>query len=111
MKKVNKFIENNLLGLLITIFLVGILSLVLLIITSNKYEDDIARLEIENKKLKHELITKRKDNEMMGYAIENLQAQVDGKKAVECDLGIQEYEKGYIIDGYYYELKEQVGEE
>ena len=78
---------------------------------SNKYEDDIARLEIENKKLNHELITKRKDNEMMGYVIENLQAQVDEKKAAECDLGIQEYEKGYIIDGYNYELKEQVGEE
>ena len=48
---------------------------------------------------------------MMSYVIENLQAQVDGKRSIECDLEIQEYEKGYIIDGYYYELKEQVGEE
>ena len=106
-----KIIKERILAILVVIALFGLLSRGLLILSSNKYEDDIARLEIENKKLKHELITKRKDNEMMGYVIENLQAQVDGKKAVECDLGIQEYEKGYIIDGYYYELKEQVGEE
>ena len=68
---------------------------------SNKYEDDIARLEIENKKLNYELITKRKDNEMMGYAIENLQAQVDGKKAVECDCSWYE--------GFYYEHMEEMG--
>lgn len=103
------FRENYLAAILVAFLAVSILVIALLIVSSDKYEDDIARLEIENKKLNHELITKRKDNEMMGYAIENLQQQVDGKKAVECDFGVQEYEKGYIIDGYYYELKEQVG--
>ena len=68
---------------------------------SNKYEDDIARLEIENKKLNHELITKRKDNEMMGYAIENLQQQVDGKKAIEYDCAWYE--------DFYYEHMEEMG--
>lgn len=102
MKKVNKFIENNLLGLLITIFLVGILSLVLLIITSNKYEDDIARLEIENKKLEYR-------NKELINSIEVLNTELNNAYDIECDCGVQEYEKGYIIDGYYYELKEQVG--
>ena len=45
----------------------------------------------------------------MSYAIENLQTQVDGKRSIECDLEIQEYEKGYIIDGYYYEHEDEVG--
>lgn len=102
MKKVNKFIENNLLGLLITIFLVGILSLVLLIITSNKYEDDIARLEIENKKLEY------RNKELMA-SVEALQTQLNNAYDIECDLGVQEYEKDYIIDGYYYEYSAEVG--
>ena len=103
------FRENYLAAILVAILAVSILVIALLIVSSDKYEDDISNLRIENKKLNHELITKRKDNEMMGYAIENLQQQVDGKRSIECDFGIQEYEKGYIIDGYYYELKEQVG--
>lgn len=106
-----KTIKGRIPAILVVTALFGLLSIGLLILSSNKYEDDIARLEIENKKLNHELITKRKDNEMMSYAIENLQQQVDGKRSIECDCGVQEYEKGYIIDGYYYELKEQVGEE
>ena len=109
-----KTIKERIPALLVVMGLILYTALMLIICGigfSNKYEDDIARLEIENKKLNYELITKRKDNEMMGYAIENLQAQVDGKKAIECDFEVQEYEKGYIIDGYYYELKEQVGEE
>ena len=50
MKRVNDFIGNNLLGLLVSIVLFGILTIGLLIISSNKYEDDISRLKIENKK-------------------------------------------------------------
>ena len=53
MKRVNDFIGNNLLGLLVSIVLFGILTISLLIISSNKYEDDISRLKIENKKLEH----------------------------------------------------------
>lgn len=77
----------------------------------DQYDKELTELRLNNKKLSYELKIKKKDNEMMGYAIENLQQQVDEKKAIECDCGVQEYEKGYIIDGYYYELKEQVGEE
>ena len=92
MKKVNKFIENNLLGLLITIFLVGILSLVLLIITSNKYEDDIARLEIENKKLEY------RNKELMA-SVEALQTQLNNAYDIEC---------GWYED-FYYEHSSEVG--
>ena len=96
-----KFIENNLVGLFFSVIMLCFVIIGCLILISNKYEDDIARLEIENKKLNHELITKRKDNEMMGYAIENLQAQVDGKKAVECDCSWYE--------DFYYEHSAEVG--
>ena len=92
MKKVNKFIENNLLGLLITIFLVGILSLVLLIITSNKYEDDIARLEIENKKLEY------RNKELMA-SVEALQTQLNNAYDIECEW----------YEDFYYEHSSEVG--
>ena len=94
MKKVNKFIENSLLGLLITIFLVGILSLVLLIITSNKYEDDIARLEIENKKLEY------RNKELMA-SVEALQTQLNNAYDIQCDCSWYE--------DFYYEHSSEVG--
>lgn len=54
---------------------------------SNKYEDDIARLEIENKKKEYKIARLKKDSKEKDGSIEDLQAQVDGKKAVECDCG------------------------
>ena len=99
-----KIIKERIPALLVVMGLILYTTLMLIICGigfSNKYEDDIARLEIENKKLNYELITKRKDNEMMGYAIENLQTQVDGKKAVECDCGWYE--------DFYYEHAEEMG--
>ena len=99
-----KTIKERTPALLVVIGLILYTTLLIIIFGigySNRYEDDIARLEIENKKLNHELITKRKDNEMMGYAIENLQAQVDGKKAVECDCSWYE--------DFYYEHMEEMG--
>lgn len=99
-----KTIKERTPALLVVIGLILYTTLLIIIFGigySNRYEDDIARLEIENKKLNHELITKRKDNEMMGYAIENLQAQVDGKKAVECDCSWYE--------DFYYEHSAEVG--
>lgn len=99
-----KAIKERIPALLVVMGLILYTALMLIICGigfSNRYEDDIARLEIENKKLNHELITKRKDNKMMGYAIENLQAQVDGKKAVECDCSWYE--------DFYYEHMEEMG--
>lgn len=54
---------------------------------SNRYEDDIARLEIENKKQEYKIARLKKDSKEKDGSIEDLQAQVDGKKAVECDCG------------------------
>ena len=76
----------------------------------DQYDKELTELRLNNKKLSYELKRVKKDNKMSALAIESLLEQVQGKRAVECDLGVQEYEKGYIIDGYYYELKEQVGE-
>ena len=99
-------------GYIILAFIViTILFIVCIFEIKDQYDKELTELRLNNKKLSYELKRKKKDNEMMGYIIENLQAQVDGKRSIECDLGIQEYEKGYIIDGYYYELKEHVGEE
>lgn len=68
---------------------------------SNKYEDDIADLEIQNKKLTYELKQKKKDNRHMSNSIEDLQAQVDGKKSIECDCSWYE--------DFYYEHMEEMG--
>ena len=99
-----KTIKERIPAILVIIALFGLLSIGLLILSSNKYEDDIARLEIENKKLEY-------NNRELKNSVEILHTKLNNAYDIECDLGIQEYEKGYIIDGYYYELKEQVGEE
>lgn len=68
---------------------------------SNRYEDEIAYLEIENKKLEHALITKRKDNKFLTYRVEDLEKQVDGKKKIKCDCSWYE--------DFYYEHAAEVG--
>lgn len=61
---------------------------------SNKYEDDIARLEIENKKLKYNLQTSY--NTIYDLRLENQ----------ECEYFIVPTEDGFIIDGQLYEKVE-----
>lgn len=94
MKRVNDFIGNNLLGLLVSIVLFGILTIGLLIISSNKYEDDISRLKIENKKLEHQLQTSY--NTIYDLRNENQ----------ECEYYIVPTEDGFVIDGQLYEKVE-----
>lgn len=48
-----KFIENNLIGLLISIIILGYAITGCLITDSNKYKNDIAKLKKEIKELKH----------------------------------------------------------
>lgn len=104
MQKIINFIENNLLGLIVA-FALLIYTVILLIICgigySNRYEDEIAYLEIENKKLEHDLITKRKDNKFLTYRVEDLEKQVDGKKKIKCDCSWYE--------DFYYEHAAEVG--
>lgn len=94
MKRVNDFIGNNLLGLLVSIVLFGILTIGLLIISSNKYEDDISDLRIENKKLQHQLQTSY--NTIYDLRNENQ----------ECEYYIVPTEDGFVIDGQLYEKVE-----
>ena len=51
------FRENYLAAILVAILAVSILVIALLIVSSDKYEDDISNLRIENKKLQHQLQT------------------------------------------------------
>lgn len=94
MKRVNDFIGNNLLGLLVSIVLFGILTIGLLIISSNKYEDDISNLKIENKKLQHQLQTSYNTI----YDLKN--------EKQECEYYIVPTEDGFVIDGQLYEKVE-----
>lgn len=94
MKRINDFIINNLLGLLVSIVLFGILTIGLLIISSNKYEDDISDLRIENKKLQHQLQTSY--NTIYDLRNENQ----------ECEYYIVPTEDGFVIDGQLYEKVE-----
>lgn len=94
MKKVNDFIKNNLLGLLVSIVLFGALTIGLLIISSNKYEDDISDLRIENKKLQHQLKTSY--NTITDYKEEH----------PECEYYIHPSGDDFVIDGQLYEKAE-----
>ena len=91
MKKINEFINNNLLGLLVVIASVSILSISLLIVSSNKYEDDISKLKIENKKLEHQLQTSYNTI----YDLRN--------EDQECEYYIVPTGDGFVIDGQLYE--------
>lgn len=94
MKRVNDFIGNNLLGLLVSIVLFGILTIGLLIISSNKYEDDISRLKIENKKLEHKVT--EANNTITDYK----------KEHPECEYYIHPSGDDFVIDGQLYEKAE-----
>ena len=61
---------------------------------SNKYEDDISNLRIENKKLQHQLQTSY--NTIYDLRNENQ----------ECEYYIVPTEDGFVIDGQLYEKAE-----
>lgn len=88
------FKENYLIGILITVILFGFVVIALLIVSSNKYEDDISKLKIENKKLQHQLQTSY--NTIYDLRNENQ----------ECEYYIVPTEDGFVIDGQLYEKVE-----
>lgn len=103
MKKIKEFINNNLLGLIVAVFFIAYTSILLIIFGiyfSDKYEDDIVNLEIENKKQEYKIARLKKDSKEKDGSIEDLQAQVDGIKAVECDCG-------WFQDFYYNHAEER----
>ena len=92
-----KTIKERIPALLVVMGLILYTALMLIICGigfSNKYEDDIARLEIENKKLKYDLQTSY--NTISDLRLENQ----------ECEYFIVPTEDGFIIDGQLYEKVE-----
>ena len=89
-----KFIENNLVGLFFSVIMLCFVIIGCLILSSNKYEDDISKLRIENKKLKYDLQTSY--NTISDLRLENQ----------ECEYFIVPTEDGFIIDGQLYEKVE-----
>ena len=89
-----KTIKERIPAILVVIALFGILSIGLLILSSNKYEDDISDLRIENKKLEHQLQTSY--NTIYDLRNENQ----------ECEYYIVPTEDGFVIDGQLYEKVE-----
>lgn len=88
------FKENYLAAILVAILPISILVIALLIVSSNKYEDDISNLRIENKKLEHQLQTSY--NTIYDLRNENQ----------ECEYYIVPTEDGFVIDGQLYEKVE-----
>ena len=89
-----KTIKERTPALLVVIGLILYTTLLIIIFGigySNRYEDDIARLEIENKKLKYDLQTSY--NTISDLRLENQ----------ECEYFIVPTEDGFIIDGQLYE--------
>ena len=87
----NKILIKLICCYLLTVTFVLLLSL---IISSNKYEDDISDLRIENKKLEHQLQTSY--NTIYDLRNENQ----------ECEYYIVPTEDGFVIDGQLYEKVE-----
>ena len=85
------FKENYLISVLVAVLAISILTIGLLIVSSNKYEDDISNLRIENKKLQHQLQTSY--NTIYDLRNENQ----------ECEYYIVPTEDGFVIDGQLYE--------
>ena len=104
MKKINEMIQNNLLGLLIVVVAFGIVLLSLLIVSSDKYEDEISNLRIENKKLNNEnkkLNNENKElNDQITEQINAIDSLLEGNKT-ECDCSWYE--------DFYYDHAEEVG--
>lgn len=94
MKRIKEILKDRLVVLLFVILMLGSLTIFMLIVSSNKYEDDIARLEIENKKLQHQLQTSY--NTIYDLRNENQ----------ECEYYIVPTEDGFVIDGQLYEKAE-----
>lgn len=91
MKKINTFINNNLLGVLVVSILLGIYTLTLLVISSDKYEKDIVEL-------RKDLVKKEKELQTSYNTISDLRLEKQ-----ECEYFIVKTEDGFLIDGQLYE--------
>ena len=88
------FKENYLISVLVAVLAISILTIGLLIVSSNKYEDDISNLRIENKKLEHKVT--EANNTITDYK----------EKHHECEYYIHPSGDDFVIDGQLYEKVE-----
>ena len=92
-----KIIKERIPALLVVMGLILYTVLMLIIcgiLFSNKYEDELYKLGIENKKLEY------RNKELMA-SVEALQTQLNNAYDVECDCG--------FFEDFYYEHAEEMG--
>lgn len=90
MEKIKEILKDRLVVLLFIILILGSMMIFMLIVSSNKYEDELSKLKLENKKLEynnHELIN----------SVETLKSE----KETECNCGFYE--------DFYYQYADEVG--
>lgn len=90
MKRIKEILKDRLVVLLFIILMLGCLTIFMLIVSSNKYEDEITKLKLENKKLEY-------NNHELKNSVEILQSQNES----ECHCG--------WYQDFYYEYAEEVG--
>ena len=90
MKKIKEILKDRLVVLLFIILILGSMMIFMLIVSSNKYEDEITKLKLENKKLEY-------NNHELKNSVEILQSQNES----ECHCGWYE--------DFYYDHAEEFG--
>ena len=106
MKKIKEILKDRLVVLLFIILMLGSLTIFMLIVSSNKYEDEISNLRVENKKLNNENKKLNNENKELNHQITEqinaIDSLLEGNKAeCECDCGWYE--------DFYYEHAEEFG--
>lgn len=90
MKKIKEILKDRLVVLLFVILILGSMMIFMLIVSSNKYEDELSKLKLENKKLEY-------NNHELKNSVEIL---LNDKEA-ECHCGWYE--------DFYYQYSNEVG--
>ena len=90
MKKIKEILKDRLVVLLFVILILGSMMIFMLIVSSNKYEDELSKLKLENKKLEY-------NNKELKNSVEILQSQNEN----ECHCGWYE--------DFYYDHADELG--
>ena len=90
MEKIKEILKDRLVVLLFVVLILGSMMIFMLIVSSNKYEDELSKLKLENKKLEY-------NNHELKNSVEILQNQNE----TECHCGWYE--------DFYYDNAEEFG--
>lgn len=94
MKRIKEILKDRLVVLLFIILMLGSLTIFMLIVSSNKYDEELSKVKLENKKLQHQLKTSY--NTITDYK----------KEHPECEYYIHPSGDDFVIDGQLYEKSE-----